>query len=378
MWLATMISGPDLGTFSRPSTWMRVTHCETTREGGRAALKRPTGRVQPRAPARTTFCDPLNGLLERVVSVSMTVAPSGMRSGAASRVLSIASRRRSSFRCAAARRVPSSPRCRRPAARALLDRHVRYTFRSASGKHDRADVAAGHDDPPPVPARAGRAHSPPNRGVARDPADEFVDRLRVQVGRHIRAVDEQSDVAAFVVGAQVEMRTRASDAVGSSSGSTPLRRPARSGRDRARRCRRSGSLAALAASAPTVDLPLAPGPSMLTTRRRGSLTSRPRGEPATRAGGARAGSARVRRPGACAQVAACRSAHEPARSTRAPTSPNIRRSWRFQPWCSTARYQVSRSDPGPSNSDTMPRLRRWSPDAGRRSWPSPPPVPPRP
>src|SRR6476659_3280060 len=62
-----MISGPDLGTFSRPSTWMRVTHFEMTRESSaapRCSSDRPcsaTGCLLDDA------CHPLDTFFKRVV-----------------------------------------------------------------------------------------------------------------------------------------------------------------------------------------------------------------------------------------------------------------------------------------------------------------------
>ncbi len=68
----------------------------------------------------------------------------------------------------------------------------------------------------------------------------------------------------------------------------------------------------------------------------------------------------------------------------APTAPNIRRSWRFQPWVSVARYQVRSGDGSRSQQLAQAAASRWRSSAGeRRAWPAPrragsPPGAPRP
>ena len=166
------------------------------------------------------------------------------------------------------------------------------------------------------------------------------------------------------------------------SGTRPTARApgrARSRPDRAGPCRRTGSRRPSAAAAPTLLLPDEPGPSSATTSlracgavrrhaRRG-LRGRARDEPAARprprtsACLERADTARSRaRPGERVPIRT-----RTSRSTGAPTASNMRRSWRFQPWASVARYQPAlgrRAEAGRRGG--APPSRSWPQAAQRR------------
>ena len=81
-------------------------------------------------------------------SVVMIRASAAARSGATARLVSSSSRRRSASRIALGlRAVRIEAALLGPAPRALLDRGVEVQLEVRVGQHDRADVAAGHDDP---------------------------------------------------------------------------------------------------------------------------------------------------------------------------------------------------------------------------------------
>ena len=156
-------------------------------------------------------------------SVLMMTASSAIRSGATGRLESIASRRRSSARISAAA-VPSGAMAplRRAPAGPLLHRRVEVELQVGVGQHDRADVAAGHDDPagrcdPPLPLEEGRPHL----GQSGDLGDALVDGRRVHLRRDVDAVDEDAVQPALRVGRELDAGPRPPRGVAPSSSGKP-------------------------------------------------------------------------------------------------------------------------------------------------------------
>ena len=111
------------------------------RLGSRASLRRGRGRHEPGHQVHRPPRSPSRRWRPPPRPPRRAAAPRRGRE-------SMASRARSCSRTASASSPPGSrPRSRiRRIARSSTEAS-RYTFRSASGQHDRADVPAGHDDP---------------------------------------------------------------------------------------------------------------------------------------------------------------------------------------------------------------------------------------
>ena len=198
--------------------------------------------------------------------------------------------------------------------------------------------------------------------------------------------------------------TRPTSPSGSSTDDAAPRAPARSPRDTAARVDRSGSRAPRGGGARRCSCPTNPAhrgrrrvrsdrgavaghPARLPALRVAAAGPRPDADADSRGPTAAAGEAadlgRLQRRTAPLRRPSIRTGPMRTRTSRsigAPTAPNIRRSWRFQPWVRTARYQASRrgavggarraAAPRPRSSGAARELRLPSsssiPGAGRR------------
>ena len=340
---------------------------------GRLALLRVIAGDRPRASrasasrmAPTTAATVSSNVLPSVVMIR---ASGATRSGATARVRveSIAPAERLEDRLAL-RSVRIEAALLGPAPGALLDRGVEVHLEVRVGQHDRADVAAGHHDPavarerraggrgaprgrPGRPRPRTRPRRPPGRGHRRcrrrrrlDDPRQPARRRRRRARAPRRAPTRPSGiVAADTPRSLGEPRDRAiqqprvEEAVAEPPAPRRRRRcscptsPAHRARRRALR-----SLGSRPSGRRGWRRPGRCGRPAVAAGRPGR--ERPPPAPSPRISGALSGrTAPLRRPSIRTGPIRTRT----SRSTGAPTAPNIRRSWRFQPCVEVARYQAS-------------------------------------
>ena len=238
MWLTARITGPVRGMCSRPSTRTlpnaraairaserdhpdehRLVVVELHRPlEDRGSLRgRPAGlggrmSVAAAVSASLIAASTMPTVRSKVFPSVLTItASSAARSGATARLRSWSSRTRSCSRTASASSpAGSSPRSSiRRDARSSTDAS-RNSLRSASGKHDRADVAARGDDPAAVgEGTLARQQRCPDIGDARHGGHGGVDlRSARRLGRVDAVEEDPGQPAGSVVGERDPVRER--------------------------------------------------------------------------------------------------------------------------------------------------------------------------
>ena len=287
-------------------------------------------------------------------SVEMIRASTAGRSGATARVESSSSRRRSASRIARASSLAGiQVTFFGPASGSLLDRGIQEELEVRVGQHDRADVATGHDDP------AGRREValPGEQCQAelrdrRDRRDSGVHLRSAHVIGVVRAVDDDPCQPAVRVRRQFDLVHEAAHRVRVRRGQLASEREPGHGPIQQARVaepvatgeRGGRAHAALAGRARAIERD-----DELAAHSGGGFgrdRDEPPPEPRPRTSGALRGRTR---PDSSPSMRTGPIRTRTSRSIGAPTAPNMRRSWRFQPWARVARYQVSGSGAGRSS-----------------------------